>query len=61
MLTVVCRAWFPGSGTTHDLPKVQEVSLRMTIPMVILAVGILLTGLLAQTVWQAAASIAAGL
>ncbi|MDD6678388.1 MAG: proton-conducting transporter membrane subunit [Firmicutes bacterium] len=60
MLTVVCRAWFPGKD--RNVPEdVGEVSLRMTIPMVLLAVGILLTGLFAGPIIAAAQTVAAGL
>ena len=62
MLTVVCRAWFPGNDTRDSgLASIKEVSWRMTVPMAILALGILLTGLFAQSIVNAAAAIAAGL
>lgn len=62
MLSVVCRAFFPASGSVDEkLSGEQEVSWRMTVPMVILAVAILLTGIYAQPIVNAAAAIAQGL
>ena len=59
MLGVVCRAWFPGQGTEDEkLAGEKEVSWRMTVPMVILAAGILLTGIFAQPIVNAALAIA---
>lgn len=59
MLTTVCRAWFPGSGTVDEKVKSeQEVSWQMTIPMAILAAGILLTGIFAQPIIHAAMQVA---
>lgn len=62
MFTTVRRAWFPEADAVDTaLEKEHEVSWRMTVPMVILAVGILLTGLFAQHIVEAAAAVAAGL
>ena len=62
MLGVVCRAWFPGQGTEDEkLTGEKEVSWRMTVPMVILDAGILLTGIFAQPIVNAALAIAQGM
>ena len=62
MFTVVCRAFFPCTGSEDDrLSSEKEVSWRMTVPMVILAAGILLTGILAQPIVNAALAIAGGI
>lgn len=59
MLTVVCRVWFPSNGTVDaGIASEKEVSWRMTVPMVILAMGILLTGIFAQPIVNAALAIA---
>ena len=59
MLGVVCRAWFPASGTEDvKLNSEKEVNWRMTVPMTILAVGILLTGIFARPIVSAALAIA---
>ena len=61
MFTVVCRAFFPCSGSEDEkLASEREVSWRMTVPMVILAAGILLTGIFAQPIVNAALAIAMG-
>lgn len=58
MFTVLCHAWFPGSGTEDArLASEKEVSWRMTVPMMILSAGILLTGVFASGIVQAAAAI----
>lgn len=62
MFTVVCRAFFPSAGSEDGtLAAQREVSWRMTVPMVILAAGILLTGLNANPIVNAALAIAGGL
>ena len=62
MFTVVCRAFFPCAGSEDEkLPAEREVSWRMTVPMTILAAGILLTGLFAQPIVNAALAIAGGI
>lgn len=62
MFTAVCRAFFPWSGSVDEkLPAQREVNWRMTVPMVILAAGILLTGLFAQPIVNAALAIAGGM
>ncbi len=58
MLTTVCRAYFPEKGSEHDLAGVREANWRMTVPMLILALGIVCTGLFASPIQQAAAKIA---
>ncbi len=58
MLTTVARAWFPVGGGTLDNSGVREASWRMTVPMVILAAAILLTGVFASPVIRAAQAIA---
>lgn len=59
MLSVVCRAWFPAGGSEAGaLGGIHEVSWRMLLPMGLLACGILLTGLFAQPVLNAALAIA---
>lgn len=60
MLTVVCRVWFPES-VDDRLESEHEVGIRMTLPMTLLAIGILLTGIFAQPIVSAAAAIAAGI
>ncbi len=62
MLTAVRRAWFPAKGSCdRELSLVHEADGKMTAPMVILAVGIVLTGVFAQPIADTAAEIAAGL
>lgn len=62
MFTVVCRAFFPWAGSEDEkLPSEREVSWRMTVPMTILAAGILLTGLFAQPIVNVALAIAGGM
>lgn len=62
MFTAVRRMWFPAAGVDEaSLEKVHEVNWKMTVPMVILATAILLTGLFAQPVVNAVSAIAAGL
>lgn len=59
MLSTVMRVWFPAQGTTDDrLDAEREVNGKMTVPMVILAIGILATGLLAGFIVDAAAKAA---
>lgn len=61
MLTVVCAAWFPGKDDdTAALSAIHEANWKMTLPMVLLAAGILLTGIFAQPIVNAAMAIAAG-
>lgn len=57
-LTTVCRAWFPEQGSVHDLAGVREAGWRMLVPMVILALGIVLTGVFAEPIVRAARAIA---
>ena len=62
MFTVVCKAFFPAAGSVDEkLASEREVNWRMTVPMVILAAGILLTGIYAQPIVNAAMAIAQGL
>lgn len=61
MLTVVCAAWFPGKDDdTAALSSIHEANWKMTLPMSILAAAILLTGIFAQSIVNAAIAIAAG-
>ena len=62
MLTVVCRAFFPAVGSEDEkLETEHEVSWRMTVPMTILAAAVVLTGIFAEPIADAALAIAAGL
>ncbi|MDO4492560.1 MAG: proton-conducting transporter membrane subunit [Clostridia bacterium] len=62
MFTVVCRVWFPAKDDIAEgLGSVHEVGFKMTVPMVLLSVGVLLTGIFAQPIVNAAAAIAAGM
>ena len=62
MFTAVCRAFFPCAGSEDEkLPTEREVSWRMTVPMTILAAGILLTGIFSQPIVNAALAIAGGM
>lgn len=62
MLSVVVRVWFPGAGTVDEkMASEREVGWRMAVPMTILAAGILLTGIFAQPIVNAALAIAQGL
>ena len=62
MFTVVCRAFFPCAGSEDGkLASEHEVSWRMTVPMTILAAAILLTGIFAQPIVNAALAIAGGI
>ena len=58
MFTTVARAWFPVRGEVTEHPGLREANWRMLIPMVILALGILLTGLFAAPIVRAAQAIA---
>lgn len=53
MMTVVCRAWFPGRDAAQSLRRVHEADWRILVPQVILAAGTLATGLLAQPILDA--------
>ena len=62
MFIPVRRMWFPAkTADLSGLADVHEADWRMTVPMVLLAAGILLTGMFAGTIVDAAAAIAAGL
>ena len=62
MFTAARRMWFPsGEADLSGLSEIHEANWKMTVPMVILALAILLTGLFAQPIADAAAKIAAGL
>ena len=58
LLTTVARAWFPVGGGTIDNSGVCEAGWRMTLPMGILAAGIVLTGVLATPIVRAVQAIA---
>ncbi len=58
MLTTVARAWFPVNGGRLDNSGVHEASWRMTVPMGILALGIVLTGVFAGPIVRAARAVA---
>lgn len=61
MLTVVCSAWFPcKEEDIESLNGIREVCWRMTVPMLLLAAAILLTGIFAQPIVNAVTAIAAG-
>lgn len=60
MFTTVRRAWFPDwDADLSALSTLKEADWRMLVPMTLLAVGILLTGLFAQPILDAVLSIAA--
>ena len=62
MFTVVCRAFFPCQGSEDETLSTQrEVNWRMTLPMTLLAIGILLAGIFAQPIVNAALAIAQAL
>lgn len=61
MFTAVRRAWFPGKSEPSPLVLVREVDWRMTVPMAILAAAVLLTGVFAGPIVEAASNIASGL
>ncbi len=58
MFTTVSRAWFPIRGKVTDHPGLHEADWRMLAPMVLLAIGILLTGLFAAPIIRATRAIA---
>lgn len=60
MLTVVCYAWFPAKTDAPIPASTKDVGWKMLVPMTILSIAILLTGLLAQPIWKAAMEIAVG-
>lgn len=61
MFTVVCRAWFPSREVdTASLSSVSEAGAQMTVPMIILAIAVILTGIFAQPVFDAVWQIAGG-
>lgn len=54
MLTTVRRAWFPGKNADRlGLSTVREANYKMTVPMLLLAAAILLTGVFSQPILQA--------
>ena len=53
MLTTVARAWFPMRGEHPGNGSIREASWRMTVPMGVLALGILLTGVFATPIVRA--------
>ncbi len=62
MFTAVRRMWFPDrDADLSALAAVGEADWRMTVPMVLLALGILLTGVFGSGIVDAAQAIAAGL
>ena len=58
MFTTVSRAWFPIRGETVERPGLREADWHMLVPMLILALGILLTGLFAGPMVRATQAIA---
>ncbi len=58
LLITVARAWFPVRGEAHDLTAVREAGWRMTVPMGILAAGIVLTGVFCAPIIRAARHVA---
>lgn len=58
MLTTVSRAWFPAAGTSAEHASVREANWRMTVPMLILAVAIVLTGVFAAPIIRVAQAVA---
>ena len=62
MFTVCTRAWFPGkTDNTEAIAGAKETGIRMLIPMVILAVALLVTGLFAGQIMDAIKSFTGGL
>ena len=62
MFTAVRRMWFPSAeADLSGLDCVREANWKMTVPMVILAAAILLTGVFAGPIADVAEAIAAGL
>lgn len=60
MFTTVRRAWFPDrDADLSGLPAIRDAGWRMLVPMAVLAVGILLTGLFAQPILDAVCSLTA--
>ena len=58
MFTTVTRAWFPVRGEVMERPGVHEANWYMTVPMLILTLAILLTGLFAGPIVRATQAIA---
>ena len=58
MFTTVTRAWFPVRGEVLERPGVREANWYMTVPMLILTLAILLTGLFAGPIVRATQAIA---
>ena len=58
MFTTVARAWFPIRGEAAEHPGLREADWRMLVPMGILALAILLTGLFAGPIVRATRAIA---
>ena len=57
MFTVVCKVWFPNKDDALDGNAIKEVNLKMTIPMVLLSISILMTGIFANGILNAAMQI----
>lgn len=61
MFSTVRRAWFPAQDTDlSPLASIREADWRMCVPYGILSAGVLLTGLLAEPILNAAQQIAQG-
>ena len=59
MFTVACRAWFPDRDANLEyLGQVREADWRMILPMIVLATGIVVFGIWAQPILNAATAVA---
>lgn len=59
LLPLTINGFFPGADYDYAALTKKEGGLRMTVPMVILAVGVVLTGILAQPIVDIAMNVAA--
>ncbi|MCQ2770207.1 MAG: proton-conducting membrane transporter [Clostridia bacterium] len=57
MLTVVTKAYFPDKNAIQDLDNVKEADIKMLIPMCILALGVLFTGVFATQIVESVMSV----
>ena len=61
LLPLTINGFFPGSDFDYDSLEKKEPGLYMTVPMIALAAGVVLTGVLAQPLMQVVASACASL
>jgi multicomponent Na+:H+ antiporter subunit D len=61
LLQLVINGFFPGKDFDYDALEIKEPGKLMTVPMIILAVGVVLCGVLAQPLTNVIATAAAAI